>query len=179
MAFTPQPPQHPPPTLLETPPPPRHCPPPLFSSPGVDPSATVHAVPQLPEYLSVAPRQKRCAPTCMSTVGKLPSSSINWSVLSSVGSVVQANLVLLGQEAKITTMASVLAREAHFGEEVMAQCTAQGYGNKPGLPATEMKVRKLYPSYPSLVFEEKWTKCQESISQACKRAHTKLRKSKK
>ena len=75
-------------------------------------------------------------------------------------------------------MASVLAQEAYFGEEVMAQCTAQGY------PATEMKelkeeICKIYPSYPSLVFEENWTKCQESISQACKKAHTKLCKNKK
>ena len=119
----------------------------------------------------------------MSSVGKLSSSSIDKSALSSVNSVVQANLDLLGQEAKITTMASVLAREAYFGEEVMAQCTAQGYGDKPGLPAGEMRelkeeIRKLYPNYlnNSLIFEEKWTKCQESISQACKRARAKLRK---
>ena len=35
-------------------------------------------------------------------------------------------------------MASVLAREAYFGEEVMALCTAQGYGDKPGLPCAEL-----------------------------------------
>lgn len=116
--FTPQPPQHLPPTLQETPPPPRHRPPPLSPSPGAGPSASLHPV---------APGRKCRAP--MSSVGKLSSSSIDKSALSSVNSVVQANLDLLGQEEKITTMASVLAREAYFGEEVMAQCTAQGYGD--------------------------------------------------
>ena len=43
-----------------------------------------------------------------------------------MNSVVQANLDLLGSEARITITASVLAREAYFGEKVMAQCTAQG-----------------------------------------------------
>lgn len=89
-------------------------------------------------------------------------------------SVVQANLDLLGKEAKITAMATVLAREAYFGVEVMSQCTAQGYGDKPGLPVAELmalkeEIRRLYPNYlnNSLVFEEKWAKCLESISQAC------------
>ena len=40
------------------------------------------------------------------------------------------------------------------------------------------ELRKLYPNYlnNNLIFEEKKTKCQESISQACKRAHAKLKK---
>ena len=80
-------------------------------------------------------------------------------------------------------MAAVLAREAYFGEEVMAQCTAQGYGDKPGLPAAELgalkeEIRRLYPNYlnNNLIFEEKWTKCLESISSACKRARAKQAK---
>ena len=80
-----------------------------------------------------APGKKCRAP--MSSFGKLPSSFIDKSALSSVTSVVQANIDLLGHEAKIPTMARILAREAYFGEEVMAQCTAQGYADKPGLPA--------------------------------------------
>lgn len=47
-----------------------------------------------------------------------------------MSTVVKANLDLLGKEAKITTMAAFLAREAFFfGEEVMSQCTTQGYGD--------------------------------------------------
>ena len=60
-------------------------------------------------------------------------------------------------------------------------CSAQGYGDKSGLPAAEMmapkqELHRLYPNYVNngLLFEEMWTKCQESISQACKRARTKL-----
>lgn len=133
MAFTPQPPRHVAPTLQATPPPPRHNPPTLFQSPGAGPSGVVHTAPQLPP---AAPPQKRRAPLC--SANKLPSSTIDKSALSSVSSVVQANVDLLGVESKITTMASVLAREAYFGEEVMALCTAQGYGDKPGLPCAEL-----------------------------------------
>ena len=115
MAFTPQPPRHIAPTLQATPPPPRHPPPTLSPSPGAGPSAIVHTAPELPP---AAPRQKRCAP--LSSANKLPSSTINKSALSSVSSVVQANVDLLGVESKIITMASILAREAYFGEEVMA-----------------------------------------------------------
>ena len=57
MGFTPQQPQHLPPPLQAATPPPKHCPPPLFPSPGLGPSATVHAAPQLPEHLPIAPRQ--------------------------------------------------------------------------------------------------------------------------
>ena len=79
-----------------------------------------------------------------------------------VDSVVRANLDLLGKEGKLTAMASVHAREAYFGEEVMAQCTARGYGYKPGLNPDN-----------NLIFEEKGSKCLESISSACKRARAK------
>ena len=186
MGFTPQQPQHLPPPLQAATPPPRHCPPPLFPSPEAGPSAAIHAAPQLPgEHLPIAPRQKRRGGP-LSTIGKLPSSSINKGVLSPLSTVIETNLDLLGQESKIPTMASVLARDVYFGEEVMAQCTAQGYGDKPGLPFAEMQelkgeIRKLYPNYlnNSLIFEEKWTKCQESISSACKRARAKLRKKNK
>ena len=74
------------------------------------------------------------------------------------------------------TMALALAREAFFGEEVMVKCTAQGYGDTPGLPHTELialkeELRKLYPIYfnNALAFEEQWSKSLSSISQACKR----------
>ena len=81
------------------------------------------------------------------------------------------------------TMAMTLAREVYFGEEVMGRCTAKGYGNKPGLPIQELKalkedMRNLYPQYlnNAVAFEEKWTKCLDSISQACKRARKKQAK---
>ena len=64
----------------------------------------------------------------------------------------------------MTTLAVALAREAFFGEEVMAQCTAKGYGGKPGLPEQELMalkddIRRLFPDYwnSPLVFEENGT----------------------
>ena len=75
---------------------------------------------------------------------------------------VHNNADLVGKEGKMTTLAVALAREAFFGEEVMAQCTAKGFGGKPGLPHKEMmslkeEIHKLYPNYWNnpLVFEEK------------------------
>ena len=77
-------------------------------------------------------------------------------------------------------MALVLAREAYFGESVLAQCTPQGYADKPELPLDELmalkeELRKLYPNYWNnpLAFEERWLKCLETISQACKRMRAK------
>ena len=65
----------------------------------------------------------------------------------------------------------------------MAQCTTKGHGGKPGLPHKELmslkeEIRKLYPNYwnSPLVFEEKWGKCFEQISQVCNRISAKNRK---
>ena len=48
---------------------------------------------------------------------------------------------LVGKE-KMATLAVALAREAFYGEEVMAQCTAKGYGGKPGLLQQELMALK-------------------------------------
>ena len=53
---------------------------------------------------------------------------------------VHNNADLVGKEGKMTTLAVALAREALFGEEVMAQCTAKGYGGKPGLQGHHMNL---------------------------------------
>ena len=83
-------------------------------------------------------------------------------------------------------LAVALAREAFFGEEVMSKCTARGYADKPELPIAELmelkeEVRKHYPNYwnNNVAFEEKWNKCLESISAACKRIRHKKTKQNK
>ena len=80
-------------------------------------------------------------------------------------------------------MAVALAREAFIGEEVMLQCTAKGYGEKPGLPQTELmelkeEMHKLYPHFlhSKAEFEEKWIKICDALSQACKRLRRKAGK---
>ena len=57
----------------------------------------------------------------------------------------------------------------------MSKCTAIGYADKPGLSIAELMeevhVCKHYPKYwnSNVAFEEKWNKCLESRSAACKR----------
>ena len=98
-------------------------------------------------------------------------------------SVVQCYRDCIGKEGKMGTLAVALAREAFFGEEVMSQCTAKGYGGKPGLPIKELlqlkdELRKHFPNYwnNNVAYEEKWNKCLESISAACKRIRQKRSK---
>ena len=182
MSKTPQPPHHPPPTLAHTPCVPNHPPPTLPLTPHVSsqpPSLNLLNTPPPPQHPPPQlPRRESQQQTLT-----LPSSSISKSSLLPVSTVVHNNADLVGKEGKMTTLAVALAREAFFGEEVMAQCTAKGYGNKPGLPHNELmslkeEIRKLYPNYWNnpLVFEEKWNKCSEQISQACNRARSKRKK---
>ena len=96
--------------------------------------------------------------------------------------VVKDNADLLRHEGKMGTMAGILAKESFFGEDVMLQCTAKGYGDKPGLPIVkpmELKeeMRKLYPHFMHSPAEfEKWVKISEALSQACKRLRRKANK---
>lgn len=62
----------------------------------------------------------------------------------------------------------------------MSQCTAKGYGDKPGLPMNELmalkeEMHKLYPNYWNnpVGFEDKWNKCSETISQRMRQKRAK------
>ena len=170
-SHTPQPPQHPAPRLPPHPAPqlPQH-PPQLLQRP---PQLPPHPSSQLPPLQSASSSRGRKDST---VGGKLPSSVINKSPLLPVTTVIQNNADLVGKDGQMRTMALALAREAFFGEEVMVRCTAQGYGETPGLPHKELmelkeELRKLYPIYWNnpLAFEQQWSKSLSSISQACKR----------
>ena len=147
---TPQPPRHPPPELSH-------------GSPSTQPP---HRPP--PELLQ--------GPPTRSQTSRLPSSAINKVSLIPVASIIHCNADNIAKEGRMGTIEVALARDSFFGEDVMAQCTPRGYGDKPGLPLDELmllkeEVRKLYPNYWNnpVVFEEKWSKCLEAIGQACKR----------
>ena len=121
-------------------------------------------------------------PTPLSSLGRLPSSAIDKSKLQPA-SVIIKNNSHLAKEGTIGTLAQLLARESFFGEDVMVQCTAQGYGDKPGLPITELmllkdEIRKTLPQYWNAPQEIEllWSKCTDSISQACKRLRGKKSK---
>ena len=180
-AFTPEPPQHPAPVAAYTPVAP-HYPAPLNA---YTPLAPKHPAPlaeasqHLPPPPPPPPPEKTEATnsTC-----RLPSSAIQKGSLTSVTNVVQNNADVVGKDGRMGAMAVALAREAFFGD-VMSQCTAKGYGDKPGLPMNELmalkeEIRKLYPNYWNnpVGFEDKWNKCSEAISQACKRIRQKRAK---
>ena len=113
----------------------------------------------------------------------LPSSAINKGGLKSIQEVMGTNLHLTTKSGKMTTLAVSLAREAVFGDDVLSQCTAKGCGDRPGLPHTELMLLKeiIYKAYPQYkdsphVFEAHWAKCTDAISQACKRARNKQKR---
>lgn len=83
--------------------------------------------------------------------------------------------------SKTGSLASKLAKEAIFGEEVMAKCTVKGHRNYPALPSdklAELK-RTLLTQFPDYwqnpaEFETIWSNCEDSIGQACKHIRKKL-----
>lgn len=158
-----------------TPQPPNHRPPlPYTPKPLRQLQTQACSTPQPPQH--PPPEFSQGLPSTSQQTSRLPSSAINKKSLLSVTTVVQNNAELITKEGKMGTIAVALARDSFFGEDVMARCTARGYGDKPGLPLDELmslkeEVRKLYPNYWNnpVAFEEKWSKCLEAISQACKR----------
>ena len=106
---------------------------------------------------------------------KLPSSVIN------KGQLLQATTVFrkypgLVYESKIGTLATKLAKEAFFGDDVLVQCTVAGERDHPGLPEEKLMQLKhaIFMQFPRLwnspqEFEPLWKKCQASIGQVCKR----------
>lgn len=118
---------------------------------------------------TTAPPNRKVATT------KLPSSKIN------KGQLLQATTVIrkypgLVYECKIGTLATKLAKEAFFGDDVLIQCTVSGERDYPGLPVEELMQLKhaVYMQFPQYwnspqEFEPLWTKCKAAIGQACKR----------
>ena len=124
---------------------------------------------------TTAPQNKKTA------ANKLPSSTINKGQLLQATSVIQKYPGLV-YESKIGTLATKLAKEAFFGDNVLVQCTVSGGRDYPGLPADELMQLKhaLYMQFPDdwnspQEFEPLWTKCKAAIGQAYKRlrAHAK------
>lgn len=78
--------------------------------------------------------------------------------------------------SKAPTLATKLASQAYFGEQVMKTCTVFGYREQPALPTGELndlkqKVFSLFPQFWAnpVDFEMTWTACTEAIGQCCKR----------
>ena len=105
----------------------------------------------------------------------LPSSAICKDKLSNPAFIL-SKYPKLCCESKIPTLATKLAREAFFGDNVLACCTVMGCREFSALPIhelTELKqtIFSQLPQYWSnpIEFEPIWVTCTESIGQACKR----------
>lgn len=105
----------------------------------------------------------------------LPSSAINKEKLKAPDLVIKQHPKLRG-DSKAGTLAVKLAREAIFGDDVLAKCTPGGSRELPSLPNDELNLLKeemfeqfsQYWSNP-VEFEAVWSICFNAVGQACKR----------
>ena len=99
----------------------------------------------------------------------LPSSAINRVKLKESSEVI-LKYPKLRSPSTVGTLAIKLAREAVFGEEVLAQCTVYGDRELPGLPVEELQELKqtLLAQYPDYwksqhEFEPLWKTSTDAI----------------
>ena len=105
----------------------------------------------------------------------LPSPTINKHKLIPASEVI-LNYPKLRSPSRVGTLATKLARESFFGEEVLAKCTVAGDRDLPALPAAELHQLKqtLLMQFPDYwrsphEFEPLWKTSTESVGQLCKR----------
>ena len=91
-------------------------------------------------------------------------------------STVVAKYSKLCVDSKAPTLATKLAREAFFGDNVLSSCTVMGCREYNGLPISELNLLKqtIFNNLPKywtnpVEFEPVWAACAESIGQTCKR----------
>ena len=112
----------------------------------------------------------------------LPSSVINKAKLKESSEVI-LKYPKLRSPSNVGTLAIKLAREAVFGEEVLAKCTVYGDRELPGLPVEELQQLKqtLLAQYPDYwrsqhEFEPLWKTSTDAIGQLCKRLRNSFKK---
>ena len=78
--------------------------------------------------------------------------------------------------SKVRTLSAKLAREAFFGDSVLAHCTVSGSRAFPALPIVELNELKtvVFQQFPIYwnskhEFEGVWKDCVDGVGQACKR----------
>ena len=129
------------------------------------------------QHINTDPTQtKQATPVRVKPANKpLPSSAINKQKLVTVNDVIMKH-PKLRCSSKVGTLAVKLAKDAFFGEDVMAQCTVAGERDLPGLPSKELQQLKnaLFMQFPDYwrapqEFEPLWKEATAAIGQACKR----------
>lgn len=112
----------------------------------------------------------------------LPSSVINKAKLKESSEVI-LKYPKLRSPSNVGTLAIKLAREAVFGEEVLAKCTVYSDRELPGLPVEELQQLKqtLLAQYPEYwrsqhEFEPLWKTSTDAVGQLCKRLRNSFKK---
>lgn len=142
---------------------------PIHSTPLLESPQPTQIPPQLPDFSQPKPMPIKKASNA------LPSSAVNKDKLKPAALVIQQH-PKLRVEGKAGTLAVKLAREAFFGDDVLAQCTPGGSRELPALPCVELNLLKekmweqfsQYWSNP-VEFETVWSVCFNAVGQACKR----------
>lgn len=105
----------------------------------------------------------------------VPSSEINKAKLLPIGDALAKHSNLI-YSSKVRSLASKLAKESVFGDDVLIRCTVAGSRSFPALPVAELNylktiVFKQFPVYWNAKheFEAVWKDCIDGIGQACKR----------
>ena len=139
------------------------------SSPGLYPSQGP------PQCVQIKPNQ----------TGKIqyfPSACINTALLFKPDTTLR-KYPSLRVKSKAGALAVKLAREAFFGEDVLAQCTVSGLRQLPALPLAELNQLKqtMFAQFPEfwsnpIEFESVWAACSDAVNQACKHARSNLQK---
>ena len=131
-----------------------------------------------------APPQRGQPPRCLPILPKknanvLSSSAIDKMKLSAPAQII-SKYSKLCIESKASTLATKLAHEGFFGDQVLGLCTVMGYREQPGLPSQELNELKqaLFEHFPQfwsspVEFEPLWALCADSIGQTCKRLRQK------
>ena len=114
----------------------------------------------------------------------LPSSEIDKMKLATVNEVLFKNSKLIRMDAKlveIRKLCLLLAKEALFGDDILARCTPCGTGFYPALPYTELYELKkvLLAQFPQFWdrledYEVVWRWCVRTLFQECKKARAKV-----
>ncbi len=109
----------------------------------------------------------------------LPSSEIQKDKLQNPEAILTKH-PRLRCDSRVATLAVKLAKDAYFGEKVLAKCTVMGERELPGLPRVELvEMKKLlfiqFPKYwqSKQQFEPLWKLCVDSVGQLCKRERSK------
>ena len=168
-------PYHTPAFPYHTPPLPYHAPPLPYKSPPELPSSQVHPGQQLTPQGNT-----KCHPIKpKKNANTLPSAAIIKESLIPPTQACTKYYKLL-KISKAPTLATKLARDSFFGEDVLRWCTVMSCREQPGPPIQELNelkqavFEKFLQYWPNPVeFEDLWAQCVDAIGQLCKR----LRKS--